>query len=259
MNKTVSLIAAVATFVSSPLSHRSAAVTESEAAAGRALIDRQAAVVVNLEIVASIKLPSRDRDVPPREQKIEINGTVISPSGLTAIPLSAADPRPLVASVGPSGPTSQSSPDATIKSIKLIFSDGSELPGEIVAKDADTGLAFVAPIETNDAATRTLDFLELEDAAEGGLLQNCIFIGRTPPAHHSLPLVRVSYIMGIFEKPTRSYILPEQHTGVPAFTVDGKVLGIATAYLVNHRPVAAVIVPASEVARAVQRSIPLVR
>ena len=57
--------------------------SEAESAAGRALVKRYADAIVSVELVVTIKLKSGEREMPPREQRVEVNGTVLSADGLT--------------------------------------------------------------------------------------------------------------------------------------------------------------------------------
>src|SRR5260221_2106726 len=69
------------------------AVPETEAAAGRALVKRYADAVVGVELVVTLKVKMGDREQPPREQRVDVNGTMVSASGLTVASLAQADPQ----------------------------------------------------------------------------------------------------------------------------------------------------------------------
>ncbi len=233
---------------------QSLALTENEAAIGRTVMENHVGAVVNVEITVLVRLPSRDRDLPPREQKIEVNGTMLNAAGVTVIPLSSADPRPVIGRIGPSGPPGQETAETTIAAIKLRLPDGSELSAKLLGKDTPSALAFIGP-EEPIARDRKFSFLNLERSSPAALLQTCILVARTPPSHHAVPLARITYVTGIFEKPIRSLMIPDLFTGTPVFTTAGELIGIATAYLVENRPVTAVVVPADEVTKAMQRAL----
>jgi hypothetical protein len=220
---------------------------------GRTLVDSHAPSVVNVEIRASVKLPSANRELPPREQKIEVNGTMLSETGLTVIPLSSADPRPVIGRIGPSGAPSQDTAEATITAITMRLPDGTQLSAKLLAKDVRAALAFIVPNEP--PTLKKFPCLSLEQTAPAELLQTCLLIARTPPGHRAVPLARITYVTGIFEEPIRCYLIPDLFTGTPVFTASGKLVGIATAYIVENRPVTAVVVPAAEVAEAMKRSL----
>jgi hypothetical protein len=248
------LVQLVTTIITaSLLPNEASAVPDNETMLGRELIARHNRAVVNVEILVSMRLPSRGSDSPPREQKIDVNGTVLSPRGMIAIPLSAADPRPMIPAGGPSGPVTFEPPELTITAVRIRLPSAVEIPAMLVAKDVESGLAFIAPAEETVLNGYRFDFVELESWSDGNLLDTCILVGRTPPSQQSVPIVRSSQVIGVFEVPIKLYILPEQFTGGPAYAKDGKVLGITSTYQINHRPVAAVIVPAKEISKALLR------
>src|SRR5687767_14671555 len=91
MKRSCSIIAVAAFLAASPsLLH---AAPEAQAAAGRALLKRYADAIVGVELVVTMRVKVGDRENPLREQRIEINGTVISPTGLTVTTLAAVDPQ----------------------------------------------------------------------------------------------------------------------------------------------------------------------
>ena len=84
---------AVAVLCLIPISPALRAAPEAEAAAGRELVKKFADVVIGVELVQTLKIKARDREAPPQERRIETNGTVISPTGLTVTSLAQVDPR----------------------------------------------------------------------------------------------------------------------------------------------------------------------
>ncbi|MEY3608724.1 MAG: hypothetical protein RLZZ447_1512, partial [Verrucomicrobiota bacterium] len=46
------------------------------------LVRRYADAIVGVELVVTVKVKMGDREMPPREQRIEVNGTVVTPEGL---------------------------------------------------------------------------------------------------------------------------------------------------------------------------------
>src|SRR5690606_22163750 len=115
-------------------------------AAGRELVKRYADAIVSVELVVTMKAKMGDREAPPREQRIEINGTVISPSGLTVTTLGGADPQvQFDAMRAVQGGRAPELVGTEFKEVKLRFADGKEVPARFVLKDADLDLAFMAP------------------------------------------------------------------------------------------------------------------
>ena len=57
------------------------------------LVRRYADAIVGVELVVTVKVKMGDREMPPREQRIEVNGTVVTPEGLTVTSLAGVDPQ----------------------------------------------------------------------------------------------------------------------------------------------------------------------
>src|SRR5687767_7450177 len=105
------------------------AAPETEAAAGRMLLKRYADAIVNVELVVTIKVKMGDREAPPSERRIEINGTVISPSGLTVTTLAGVDPQVQFDAIRASQQGGGRAPElvgADFKEVKLRLADGTE-------------------------------------------------------------------------------------------------------------------------------------
>src|SRR5271170_4145815 len=115
----------------------------SDAANGRALVKQYADSIVSVEVVATIRLTVGDHALPPRENKVEENGTVLTPSGLTVSVLSAIDPHDAMeAMINARGSGGQKIEigDTEFKDVKLRLANNTEIPAVIVLKDPDLNL-----------------------------------------------------------------------------------------------------------------------
>lgn len=248
MTRSCSLLALAALAAATAFSPLRAA-PEPQAEAGRALVKRYADAIVGIELVVTIKMKFGGQEQPPREQRIEINGTVISPAGLTVTTLAGVDPQvqfdALRAQQGGGGRMPELV-GAEFKEVKLRFADGKEVPARFVLKDADLDLAFMAP-ETAEAG-REFAHVKLGDATEGKLLGDCYSVARAPKALQRVPLVRASEIYGIVEKPRRFYLVSDPSAGSPVFAGDGKILGVTVQNFANGRMNGFVVLPAADIA-----------
>lgn len=219
----------------------------SEAEAGRALVKRYADAIVGVELVVTMKVKMGDREAPPRDQQIEVNGTVIGPDGLTVTSLASVDPRVAFDAAriqqGGRGPELMS---AEFKEVKLRTADGREVPARFVLKDSDLDLAFIAP-ETTDP-DRKFTHVNLAEPAAGELLNRYFFVARAPKTLQRVPLVRGTDCVGIVEKPRRLFLLGDQSISCPVFDATGRVLGVLLQYFANGRPSGVVVLPAADIA-----------
>lgn len=232
---------------------RLTALAKEEAAAGRALVQRYADAVVAVEMVVTVKLTMGDRAMPPRENKVEVNGTVIAANGLTVTALSSIDPRIALEGMrSMPGAQKMEVGETEYKEVKLRLANGSEVPAVVVLKDADLDLAFVVPAA--EAGARTFPFVALEDAADGAVLDQFYSISRASKNLQRTPLVRVSAVTGIMTKPRKLFMLTDQAIGAPIFDAAGKVLGVTTQYLANGRPSGLVTLPAADIAEIAKQA-----
>jgi S1-C subfamily serine protease len=236
------------------------AAPEAQAAAGRALVKRYADAIVNVELVVTLKVKMGDREAPPREQRIEVNGTVISPTGLTVTTLGMVDPQATLEALrggaggGGRGPEIVGS---EFKEVKLRLANGTEVPARFVLKDADLDLAFMAPEASVENAGRQFPFVKLDEVAEGALLADYFYVGRAAKIQQRVPLVRATEIVGIVEKPRRFYLLTDQLAqwlGTPVFNLEGRVLGVTLQHFANGQRSGLIVLPAEDIAEMAKQA-----
>lgn len=241
-SKSLSVLSlALTTALLAPLPSRVAAATEAEAATGRALVKRYADTIVSVELVVVVKTGG-ERGSQSREVKRETNGTMIAGNGLTVTSLSLIDPR------AAAGGRAAEGPETEFKEVKLRLADNSEVAAQVILKDSDLDLAFIAPESAAAAAGHTFAFVRLEEAAEATVLGNYYEITRMPKTLQRTPIVQMSTVVGMIERPRRFVLVTEQTPGCPVFDAQGKVLGISVYYSSGGRQVANMILPAGDVA-----------
>jgi hypothetical protein len=230
------------------------AASDADATAGRNLVKRYADAIVSVELVLTLKMKFGDREQPPREQRIEVNGTVISANGLTVTSLAEVDPQAtLEAMRGSGGGRRQEIVGSEFKEVKLRLADGKEVPARFVMKDADLDLAFMAPEAGAENAPKEFPFVKLEEATEGQVLGTYFYVARAPKTLQRVPLVRATEIIGLVEKPRRMYLMADQAVGTPIFNPRGGVLGITVRYFANGRE-SIVVLPAEDIAEMAKQA-----
>ncbi|MFW6287114.1 MAG: hypothetical protein ACOC29_04150, partial [Candidatus Sumerlaeota bacterium] len=111
----------------------------------------------------------------------------------------------------------------TIKKVKIIKNDGSEIEAEVAIKDADIDLTLVRPKESLDG---DMPAVSLDPDAKPGQLDPIIILARMGMDAGRAVLVVRGYIRGIIEKPRKYYILHQGDVGVPSFDARGRCFGI---------------------------------
>ena len=188
---------------------------------GREIFNQNQHAVVTVQVV--LKLSSGGRS---RENRQEITGTVVDPSGLTVLALSAADPNEMyqrmVADQG-----SQDQLETEVTDLKILLADGTEVPAEIVLRDKDLDLAFIRPKSKPASPMAAVD---LSKSTPVQLLDEVITLNRLNSAAGRAYAASVERISAVIQKPRTFYIPDSSMTattlGSPAFALDGKVVGL---------------------------------
>ena len=225
--------------------------TSREAASGRALLKQYADTVVSVELVVTVRLTVGDRALPPRESKVEVNGTVISPSGLTVTVLSLVDPRGSLEAMRAAqgaGASKIEIGESEFKDVKLRLANNAEVPADVVLKDPDLNLIFIAPLPSGSNPPRTFPKVALDKAATATVMGNYYIVNRASKNLQRVPVVHMTTVVGIIEKPRRMFLVSDQAVGVPVFDASGLALGVLTQYLDNGRPIALVVLTSADVA-----------
>jgi hypothetical protein len=189
------------------------------------------------------------------ENKNDVNGTVIDPSGLTVVSLSAVDPGEMYRRMaGAAGEKQQFKIETQLTDAKLRFADGTEVPAKVVLRDKDLDLAFLRP---TDKLAQPAAALDLSQAGAPQLLDPVVTVNRLGNASNWEIAPRIDRIQAILTKPRTVYV-PQggDEIGTPAFTLEGKVVGVTLVRLPLGAPGArgdedaggmAIILPAADV------------
>lgn len=184
---------------------------------------KHAVVTVQLVIRSKVSMGGNDRS---NEARQEVTGTVIDPSGLVVLSLSVTDPGQLVRGML-SEDNSQFKIETELSDVKILLRDGTEVPAELVLRDADLDLAFMRP-KTKLAAP--MQALDLKNAGEAEVLDEVLSINRLGRAAGRSYAASVERISAVMQRPRLIYVpmggMTTTALGSPALTADGKVLGI---------------------------------
>jgi len=224
---------------------------------GRAVLAQYGNSVVTIELVATISMTVNERSVPPREQKIEVNATTITPAGLTVTSLASIDPHTAFEMMR-NLPNAQkiSLGETEFKEVKIKFADGAEVPAKVILKDADLDLAFVAPDPDRKPPAHRFTPLLLSNAADGQILGDFFTLTRANKSLQQVPEITISTVVGIVEKPRKYYIVGNPSPGCPMVSEDGRLLGVCVEHSGN-RNVLPVVLPAADISDLASQAIAL--
>lgn len=193
------------------------------------------------------------------EAKSEITGTVVDASGLIVTALNGLDKASLLN--GQTVPTGMGEiklkATGEIKEIKVITSDGSEIPADLVLKDEDLGIAFIKVRgDSEEAKGMTFKFIDLADSAPAEALDDCITLGRLDESMNRTPCMLAGEVIAKSEKPRLTYRIDDDSVGCPVFLAGGKLLGVSVipktkklADSSGQMQITPIILPAADIAK----------
>lgn len=236
---------------------------------GRAIFKKNQHIVVTVQLVVKSKFSMGGSGSQSSESRQDVTGTVVSPTGITVVSLSATDPGQMMQAMMSGGGEEDSKfkMETELSDVKILLSDGTEMPAEVVLRDKDLDLAFVRPKEKPAAAMEALD---LGQSGKAELLDQVIALNRLGSAAGRAYAASVERIAAVVEKPRLFYVPETSMTtatlGAPAFTLDGKFLGVfvmrsikgggaASGGMFSAQPqnLAGIIVPAKDLVEAVKQ------
>lgn len=192
-----------------------------EAADGRTICSKSGDAIVKVQVVIKTTY-SYGGESESRESKSEVVGTVIDETGLTVASLACTDPNSAGSDEGDEYQAS-----SEIKDVKLLLSDGKEIPAQVVLRDKDLDLAFIRPVEK---PSTPMAFINLKDSAKAEILDQVLTVTRLPKVANRAISACFERIEAVVEKPRKFYTVSMSSMGdeygSPVFAMSGKPIGI---------------------------------
>lgn len=262
---TLALLFFTATFLATPCLR-----ADELAEKGRQVFKDHQHCVVTVQIVVKSKVSVGGRASDANETRQDVTGTIVDPSGLIVVSLSATDPGQMFQNVMSSMASDEASKvkvETELSDAKMLLPDGTEVPSEVVSRDRDLDLAFLRP---KAKLTSPLPAVDLTQSGRAQLLDQIVALNRLGNAAGRAYSASAERIAAIVERPRLFYIpetsLTTTALGAPAFTLDGKILGLfvmrsikassgsGMSAAMNQRDnITGIIVPAEDVLKAAKQ------
>jgi hypothetical protein len=193
---------------------------------GRAVFNKYQHVVAKVSLAITTRRSISGLSPQTNEVRQIVSGTVVTPSGITAVPLAQIDAEEL-AQMAPRDPRMKL--EFEVSDIRMTIQGTEDVPAEVVQREKEVGFAFVRPKAKLAAPAAWLD---LSQAGSAEILDPVIALNRLSPVAGRAYSASVERIAGIVREPHLFYI-PDSNVstatlGSPAITLDGKALGIFT-------------------------------
>jgi S1-C subfamily serine protease len=190
-----------------------------------------------------------------QEDRRETSGIVISEDGLVVTALSSVDPTGMIERM--SGTVGEDPGfTTTLKDVKYILADNTEVPATLVLRDNDFDLAFLRPLQPPASPMTAID---LTDSVEPQLLDEIFTLARLGRIARRTVAAMSGEIQAIVTRPRTYYITDGEtvsgSTGNPVFAADGKIVGIVLYHVLagasqstsNEESILPVVIPAADI------------
>jgi S1-C subfamily serine protease len=168
-------------------------------------------------------------------------GTVVDANGLVVTSLTTLDGGLESRNAGQDDSTPE------MKELKIITANGTEIPAELVLKDADLDLAFLRPqAGAKEAEGVTFSHIDLNKSATLNVAELAVTISRGDEVLNHQALVDSGTVTTVLARPRTYFRVGSAAPGCPTFTRDGKLVGIGTHRYLKGRG-ALVVMPATDV------------
>jgi hypothetical protein len=204
--------------------------------------------VIGVELVTTFAIPrpqipnSETRAPIPRSRPRDVQGVVISPAGLTVVPLSQIQPT----AATPAGDKVEMA-EPTFRDIKLRLPNGREVAATLKLKLPQYDLAFLAP-ESSEGPAERFECVNLQRLAKAEVLADYYEIGRTPKALHNASLIRSASVVSTATV-EECILVSFVSTGTAIVDAEGLFLGIATRPAVLGQTQVSGVIPGHVLAR----------
>lgn len=184
--------------------------------------------IVTVKVQANIKTRGQEQ-----EQKVEVTGTMIDPSGLTVVSEQSINPAAMLASFMSAYSKREMSDlklESHITETIIVLDDGTEVSADVVLKDEDLDFAFIKPKEPSDKFV----YVRLKVRERPlELLDDFFVIGRLGKSENRAIHLNTGMILSIVKGPRTVYVCDQgvsgNSLGSPAFGSDGSAIGVFVA------------------------------
>jgi hypothetical protein len=188
--------------------------------AARATAEQSGKAVVTIRLVLKLKVGGQDH-----EQKMEVAGVVIDPSGLTVASASSIDPSGALRRMV-DAQRQRLALESEVKETVILLEDGTEIEAAVVLKDTDLDLAFIRP---RDAGLKLAAVTLKPRSGTVTVLTRIYLLGRLGKLGNRALAVATGEVRAYVRGPTPYYVTDGEtsaFTGSLAYTPDGVPLGL---------------------------------
>ena len=190
--------------------------------AARAALAKYGQALVTVRLTVKSRMVYEGREQASPEYTLEVQGTVVSPDGLTVVSDSASDPSSMFQGSDEGGARIETETSEA----KLVLQDGREIPARFVLRDEGLDLAFLAPV----GAVPPLPCVRFDKAPVPAPLDDLILLSQLGRSLNREVGITLGHVRAVVKKP-RTFVVPSLLDGLlgrggPAFDAAGRPVGL---------------------------------
>lgn len=232
----------------------------------KAVLAQYSNCVLTVQAVAELHISAesegKQKAAPDKDVPVEGLATIVRSDGLLVSAYSYFDASSVFDGKTINGPDGKKATlevsVGAIKQVKILLRDGTEVPGEVLLKDATLDLIVLRAdaVAWKKSGGEKLSAIDLEKSGEAELLDTVVVIGLSGPGFGREVMASGSGIIVKATKPRLIYRPTFAQKGGPGFLLDGRVLGIGAQHVFQDKLVNdSVFVPAADVAELVRQTL----
>lgn len=198
-----------------------------ERVAARDAVGKNGDAIVTVMATLKARMTREGRDNPAPDQAVRASATVIDPSGLTVVALSAIDPGNVINKT-PAVTQGNMTFTTELVDVKMRLADGKEIPARVVLRDSDLDLLFVKPTTAPAAPMAAVQ----SNAPSLAIMDAVVVVQRLGELTGWKPSAAFGAVEVVVEKPRTFYIIATltsgSSTGAAVFDARGLFAGIVT-------------------------------
>ena len=186
----------------------------------RATAEQGGRAVVTIRLVLKLKVGGQEH-----EQKMEVPGVVLEPSGLTVASASSIDPSGAIRRMM-DAQRQRVTLESEVKETVILLEDGTEIDAAVVLKDSDLDLAFIRP---RDAGSKLAAATLKPRSGTVPPLTRIFVLGRLSKLANRALSVATGEVRAYVRGPAPYYVTDGETSsfvGSMAYTADGAPLGL---------------------------------
>jgi S1-C subfamily serine protease len=201
--------------------------TAEDRAAARDIVARRGGAIITVMGTLKARMSKGGRDNPAPDQAVRASATILDPSGLTVVALSAIDPGNIIAK-SPNFAAAKMTIATELVDVKMRLGDGTEVPAKIVLRDSDLDLLFIKPASPPATPMPSVE----GTSATMKALDSVVVVQRFGESAGWQAAATFGTIEAVVEKPRALYLVAMTTTGsgigATIFDIHGQFAGVVT-------------------------------